>query len=109
QPHVDSMRLRAAEALELLLLKHAQQFRLQREGNIADFVEEQRALVRHVEAADLLRDGAGERAFLMAEQLALKQIERNCRAVHFHERAAAARAERVNGPRNELFAGTGLP
>src|SRR5262245_53334056 len=44
----------------------------------------------------------------MAEQLALEQIERNRGAVHFDERASAARAERVDGPRHELFARTGL-
>src|SRR5262249_22572881 len=109
QPHVDAMRLRAAEALELLFLEHAQQFRLQRERNIADLVEEQRAPVGHFEAANLLRDGAGKRAFLMAEQLAREKMGRNGRAFHLHERAAAARAERENGSRNDLLAGTGLP
>src|SRR5262249_42780376 len=90
------------------LLEHAEQFRLERERNVANFVEKQGAAVRHLEAADFLRDRARERAFLVAEQLAFEQIERNRGAVHFHERASAARAERVDGPRDELFARAGL-
>src|SRR5262245_54878455 len=108
QSYIDTMGLRAAEALKFLLLEHAQQFRLQRERNIADFVEEQRAAVRHLESADLLRDRTRECTFLMAEQLAFEQIERNRGAVHFHERTSAARAERVDRARDELFARTSL-
>ena len=51
-----AMRLRAAQALELLLLQDAQQLGLQRRRDVADLVEEQRAAVGQLEAADLLRD-----------------------------------------------------
>ena len=54
QAHVHLDRLRAAEALELLLLQHAQQLGLQLRRDVADLVEEQRPLVRQLEAADLL-------------------------------------------------------
>ena len=46
--------LRAAQALELLLLQHAEQLGLQLRRDVADLVEEQRPLVRQLEAADLL-------------------------------------------------------
>ena len=52
QPDVDANRPGAAEALELLLLQHAQQLGLQLQRNVADLVEEQRAAVRQLEAAD---------------------------------------------------------
>ena len=71
--HVDPLRARAADALELLLLEDAQQLRLQLERDVADLVEEERAAVRQLEAPDPLRDGAGERAALVAEELALEQ------------------------------------
>jgi hypothetical protein len=45
---------------------------LQLRRNITDLVEEQRPIVRQFEPADFLGDGAGERALLMAEQLALQ-------------------------------------
>src|SRR5262245_29766611 len=58
---------RAADALELLLLQHAQQFRLRLERQLAYLVEEQRAPVRQLEAAAALLGGAGEGALLVAE------------------------------------------
>ena len=41
--------LRFADALVLAVFQHAQQLRLQFEGQLADLVEEQRALVRILE------------------------------------------------------------
>src|SRR5215471_8835640 len=69
--HVDFDRPRAAEALELLLLEHPQQFRLELESNLADFIEEESAAIRHLEPAHLLADRPREGAALVAEQLAL--------------------------------------
>ena len=48
--------LRAADALELALLQHAQQLRLQLERQLADLVEEQRAAVGQLELALLRAD-----------------------------------------------------
>ena len=61
---------------KLLLLEHAQQLGLQRERQLADLVEEQRAAVRQLEASRLARGRAGEGALLVAEQLALEQRAR---------------------------------
>ena len=100
--------LRAAEPLELLLLEHAQELGLERRRDVADLVEEERAAVRQLEAADLLRDRPGEGALLVAEQLALQQVERDGRAVELDEGAPAARAELVDRPRDQLLAGARL-
>ena len=43
--HVDLDRVRVADALELALLQHPQQLRLERRAHRPDFVQEQRALV----------------------------------------------------------------
>ena len=53
QPEVDAYRPRAADALELALLQRAQQLRLQRERQLADLVEEQRAAVGQLQLAFL--------------------------------------------------------
>ena len=84
----------AADALELALLQHAQQLGLHRRRDVADLVEEQRAAVGELEAAELALDGAGERALLVAEQLALEQRLGERAAVDLDERAARARRER---------------
>ena len=55
------------------LLQDAQQLGLERERQLADLVEEQGAAVGLLEQAGLARDGAGEGAALVAEQLALGQ------------------------------------
>src|SRR5206468_9847000 len=96
-------RLRTADPLELLLLQDAQQLRLELERDLADLVEEQRAAVGHLEAADLLGDGAGEGAPLVPEELALEQTRRNGGAVELHERAVAAVASVVDAPREQLL------
>ena len=80
---------RSADALELLLLQHAQQLRLQVEPHLGDFVEQQRAAVRALERALDALDRAGERALLVAEQRALDEAFGQRRAIQLDERAVA--------------------
>jgi hypothetical protein len=77
--HIDAPGHRAADALELALLQHAQQLGLQGRRDLADLVEQQRAAVGQLEAALAHPVGAGERALLVAEQLALEQGRRTGR------------------------------
>jgi len=71
--HVDCDLLAPAEPLDRTLLQEAQQLGLQRARQVADLVEEQRALVRRLDLADGLLRRAGEGALLVAEQLALEK------------------------------------
>ena len=96
EPHVDLDRARAAEPLELVLLQHAQDLGLRARAHVADFVEEQRAAVGLLEAADALAIGAGERALLVAEQLGLEQVLLQRGAVHLDE-VARRRAASCDG------------
>ena len=89
-PHVDVLLGAAAEAPERALLQHAQQLDLRRRHHLGDLVEEQRAAVRELEAAQPPLDGAGERALLVAEELALEQRFRDGRAVDRDERLVDA-------------------
>src|SRR5581483_5506286 len=66
-------RTRAAKPLEFLFLQYAQELWLQFQGNLADFIEKKRSLVRKLEASDALRDCAGESASLVSKQLGLEQ------------------------------------
>src|SRR5882724_4215842 len=99
----------ASQSLELLFLQDTQQLRLQRRGDIAHFVQEQRAFVSHFEAPHLLRNRTGEGALLMTEQFALQKIQRNGRAVQLDQGTPAALTGIVNGVSNEFFSRTGLP
>ena len=53
-------RFGATQALEFALLQNAQQFGLQLERHVADFVQKQGSSVGLFEAPDALIDGAGE-------------------------------------------------
>jgi hypothetical protein len=68
--HLDG--LVAAESLELLLLQDPQQLDLDRGAEISDLVQEDGPLVGQLESPLPLPDGARERPFLVAEQLALQ-------------------------------------
>src|SRR5258706_5332756 len=87
--HVDRDGLAAADRLDLLLLDDAQELGLQRERQLADLVEEQRAAVRLAEQPALRLVRAGECAAAVAEQLALDERRLQRRAVDRDQRAAA--------------------
>src|ERR1017187_6862306 len=65
--HVDMAGDVAAQALELALLQHAQQFHLDGRGHVADFIQEDRAGIGLLELARLGAHRAGEGAFLEPE------------------------------------------
>ena len=96
EAHVRLQRLGAAEPLVLALLQHAQQLHLRREGDVADFVEEQRAALGQLEAPFLPLLRAGERALLVAEQLRFDQALGQRRAAHLDERLVRAQRVVVN-------------
>ena len=89
--HIGLQRFVAADAGEFALLQDAQDFALERQRHVADFVEEKRAAVALLEAADARAGRAGERAFLVAEEFALEQLLGNGRAVDRDEALRAAR------------------
>src|SRR5207249_2797829 len=108
QPHVGLDGLVAADALEALLLEQAQQLRLRQRGHFADLVEEQRAARALLELADALALGAGERALLVAEQLALQEGFGDGGTVDSQERPLPAAAVLVDGAGDQLLAGAAL-
>src|SRR6202011_3800887 len=72
--------------------------------DVADLVEEERPLVRQLEAADLLGDCTGEGVLLVAEQLAPQQPGGDGRAVELDEGALPAGAQVVQGTSDESLA-----
>ncbi len=108
-PHVERLDLVGAQRLDLLLLQHAQQLGLQRQRQVADLVEEQRAAVGHLELADArLAVGTGKGAGGGAEQLGLHQAFRNRRDIDRDEGPARPRREVMDALGQQLLAGAGL-
>ncbi len=98
----------AAQAAHLRILQNAQQLGLRRHRHFADFIEQQRAVLRHFEAAGAALRRAREGAFFVAEQLAFNQRFRQRRAVDGDERALTARAKRMYRPRHHLLSSAAL-
>jgi hypothetical protein len=96
------------QALKFPFLQHAKKLRLEFERNLTHLIQENAALVRQFEAADTLRYGAGEGAFLVSEHFAFQQTCRNRRAVQLHKCVPGARAEVVDGARHQFFPDSSL-
>jgi hypothetical protein len=103
-PRAQPTRLAAAHALELAVLERAQQPRLERRGELADLVEEERSVGGALEATDATGDGAGEGALFVPEELALEDGGRERSTVGMHEGAASARGSPVQRTRDEPLA-----
>src|SRR6516164_7538876 len=94
--YIDAMRPATPHTLELMLLKHSEQLRLQGQRHISDFVQEQSSGIRHFKAANFLRKSPGKRASFVAEEFAFQQVKGNRRAIELYEGATAACAEVVD-------------
>jgi len=98
--------LLATDPHELALLDDSQELRLQGRRELADLVQEDRALIRELELPELLLDRVGERASLVPEELAFEQILGDGGAVERDERLLGSRALVVQGLGDELLPGT---
>src|SRR5438477_1752727 len=96
-PYIHLDRATATNPLDDLILKKAQKLDLNRLRDVADFIEEQCAVVRSLNLSDDLLDCASEGASLVPEQLAFEQRLGNSRAAQWNERATCSRAERMDG------------
>src|SRR5271168_2635343 len=108
KPKIDLQRLSTPKPFNLMILKHAQQFRLQAQRNLADLIEKKRAFIGQFQATDFAGYSAGEGSFLMAEQLAFQQARRNGRAVQLDEAVAAACTQAMERARHQLLARAGF-
>ena len=102
--HVDRHDLLATHARQLALLEHPQKLRLQREWKLADFVDEKRAAVGSLERSLVARVGTSESASLVSEEHRLGERFGNGGRVENGEGAFGARAARMHGARDFLFA-----
>src|SRR5262249_26108277 len=60
--------------------------------------------MRQFEAANTLREGSGKSPLFMPEQFAFKQARGHSRTVQLHEGVGLARAEPMNGARDQFLA-----
>ena len=97
-----------ADLLDFAGLEEPQQQTLHPQRHLADFVEEDRAVVGHLELAGLVAVGAREAALDVPEQLRLEERFRDAGAVDRHERLCAA-AGVVDRAGDDFLAGAAFP
>ena len=102
------MSSRPPDPKELVVLQDVEELRLQTEGHLADFIEEQGAPVGELEPARLLLGGPREGPPFVAEQFRFEQLGRQGRAVDLQPGLRRPAREVVDCPRDHLFARTGL-
>ena len=78
---------------------------MERQGEFADFIEENCAAVGQLEAAFAFVGGAGEGSFFVPEEFAFHEVLRQCGAVELDERSVLARGIAVHRVGHQLFAG----
>ena len=86
-----------------MLLKESQEFHLQGQGQLADFVKKQRPAGGGFDAARPLNVRAGKSPFFMTKQLAFQQVFRDGAAIDGDKGAVLARAATVNGQRGHFL------
>ena len=85
-------------------LQHAEELGLETGGDLADLVEQQRAAVGQLESPAAEAIGAGERAFLVAEQFAFQQMLAEGGAVDGQHRPIAAGGGGMDGAGDDFLA-----
>jgi len=78
------------------------------EPEVADFVEEQRAVIGQLEPAGPVAQRPGERPADVPEELTLEERLDDRRAIDRDEFSRLARAEQVHRPRDPFLAGARL-
>src|SRR6267154_5241614 len=101
-------RVAVAHALDLVILKDAEQGDLGFRRQIADFVEENRATVGGFESPQTSLQRARERALLVAKELRRDERRRDGCAVYPNEGASGSMRFPMNGSRDQFLAATGV-
>ena len=107
-PHIHRYFLATANSFDGSFLNKAKQFGLQGKGQVADLVKHQGAAVRRLNFAKRHLGSPCERPFLVAKQLTLQQIFRDCRAIDGHELACAPWGQLVQAACQYLLARAAL-
>jgi len=99
--HADvySNRLIASDTLHFPFFKNAQQFRLHRNGHVANFIEKERAAFRLLEFANVFCRRARERSLFVAEEFRFDQLRGDRGAIQRNEGIVMALRLLMNGSR----------
>ena len=108
QAHIHGNDLVPAKAFNFARLQYAQQFGLQFQRDVANFVQHQGTAVGQFKASLALRAGTGKGPFFVPEKFAFHKPRRHCGAVHLDHAPGFARAAVVDGLGKKLLACAGF-
>src|SRR6266566_690389 len=103
-PHVHADGLVTADPLEVALLEHAEQLRLQLQRQIPDLVQEERTPVGELKPPNASSQSARECTLLMSKQFALDQAGGQGGTIDLDQRPVTSRAQIVQRPGHQLLA-----
>jgi len=106
--HINRDLVAPANALDDAFLQEAQELRLQRQGQIADLVQKQRAFISRFDLAQGLLYRTGKSALLISKQLAFEQRIGNGRTVYCDKTFLRPGRSRMQGSRKHFFPSTTL-
>ena len=106
--HVHRDVIVAAHRTNFLFLQDAQKLGLHFEGQLANFIEEDRAAMRGLEESRFCFCGAGERTFFVAEKLAFHQRWNQRTAIDSDEGRLRHGAAKMNGACHQFLSGAAL-
>ncbi len=107
-PRVHLNGLRTAHSLDLAFLQNAQQFGLDLHRNLSDFVQQNGAAMRLLEAPHPIVHRASERSLGVPKQFGFDQIFRNRRAVDRNQFGPGALARHVDRASHHFFSDAGF-
>src|SRR5262245_57788351 len=107
EAHVDRRLPRRTDARHASVFEHAEQLRLRALRELGDLVEQQAPAARGLDVTDFAAVRTGERAALVAEELALDQSVGDRRAVDSYVRPFRTRAPSVDESSEHFFADAG--
>src|SRR5947209_12309584 len=105
---VNGHRFVATDAFDFTFLQYAQQFGLHAQRHVTDLVEEDCAVLRLFEFADVASSSAGKRTFLVSEEFGFDQLCWNSSAIQGNKRSSGTRAALMDRARHQFFASTGF-
>src|SRR6267378_868876 len=104
--HIHLPRGWVSECVHLAFLEEPQQFRLQRQWQVTDLIEEKGAVFSRMNQASVICKRARKSSFTVAKQHALDELGRHGGTVKRYELAFGSPAEAVDGASNQLLSGS---
>src|SRR5437867_4434633 len=105
---IEAQLFAATHSAHSAVFQHSEQFGLQRQWHLSDFVQKKGSLVCQLKAARPDGNGARKGPSVVAEQLALNEAFRNSSAIEWNEWTVTARTQLMQGVSRQFLSCSAL-